>query len=327
MGCDASMNSNDRNGCRYVKPISDKSIGPRIDGKIQRRFFSVHDSKTSMRVYLPYAQYFSINNNSTDIYKIFNKINDKSYIVGVARGQAPGWLGTTIPTRDVFLISESGYFPFRDAITHNDIPVDRIVEMIRLLESENEKNSRMYFDCREFYSKNYGDLQSQRDALAFINKDFEINPMKFEGVKLYYPEAGRAKYDEENGISTDELGRTFEAKAVRWSTAYDARNGVYSWIKGILHDPVTDSDLEIHLMALDGYKPGYGKTRAVLIGSQLPVAVHGELPGEPGTVRNPEVSGREIADLINASIPIAGPHVGQMIVMDGRGLPHWRYWH
>jgi hypothetical protein len=335
MGCDPSMDLNNRNGCRFIKPISDRSIGPRVDGKIQRRFFSVRDSETSMRAYLPDAQGISINGKPTSIYKVFNKLDDKTYIFGLTTGEAPGWLGTTIPTRDVFLISESGYFPFRDAIIHDDMPVDRIVEMIRLLEAENEKNTRVYFDSRRLYNKTYGDFQSQRDAIAFIAKDFEINPMKTygkanpmkaESVKLYYPQAGRAKYDDENGISTDELGRTFEAKGVRWSTAYDARNGVHSWIKGILHDPVTHSDMEIHLMALNGYKPGYGETRAVLIGRQVPVSIDGELPGGPVTGRSPEVSGREIADLINASKSIAGPHVGQMIVMDGRGWPDWNFW-
>lgn len=324
MGCNDLLNFKARNGCRYVKKISDRTIGPRTEGKITNRFFSVNDTKTNLSLHEPYGQSFLMNNWPTTIYKLHDKNNNKYYNVVIARGETTILFGAKVETRDLFLMSEYGYFPFRDALLHDEFNVDRIMQMVALLEANKEKNERIYFDCREFYSKEYSNFQKQRDAIPFISKNFDINPMNAEGVKLYYPAAGRAKYDSVNGISSDGSGRTFDAKAARWSTTYDGRNGVHSWIKGILHDPVTNSDTEIHLMALDGYKPGYGETRAVLIGRQVPVAARGELAGGPTTVRSPEISGQELADLINASLSIAGPHAGQMIVMDGRGRADWR---
>ena len=169
-----------------------------------------------------------------------------------------------------------------------------------------------YLDNRLAYREQSAAAQRDRDKSPFLRANFDYDPMAQDGATIYFPPANSASFDQRANTAISSNGSTLLVTHGTWSTFPD-RSGRLPEFRAEWSQEGARNRWIVRLVCLRTYRRGYGETRAVeVVGFERPtwrgIPIEIESPGPPP-------SGDALAALINASLPIAGPHVGHMVVV------------
>jgi hypothetical protein len=238
------------------------------------------------------------------------------------RGRLPGMFPWE-KVVEVVHASPDGFFPFEDSLYPADFSVERAVAMIDRYGLKEGRRGSCYLDNRLAYKDLKAEWGRLRGLSPFLRANFDhYDPMKVEGARIYFPEPGSAHYDAATKTVVSADGARLYSANDRWNFGID-RDGCLDRINATWCDPSGANRVEIVMRPHRGYRRGYGETRAVEI---IRPGATDRSAAEPSLQdRHPTPSGRALADLVNLSVPIAGPHAGNMIVVDNRAYPgEWR---
>lgn len=211
--------------------------------------------------------------------------------------------------------SPDSFFPFEDSLYPSDFSVERAVAMMDLYGMEKGRRGFYYLDNRLAYKDRKGEWARLRGLSPFLRANFDdYDPMTVEGARIYFPEPGSASYDAATKTAVSADGARLHSTNEWWNIYLDI-SGVKDRVYATWYDPSGGNPVKIAMRPHRGYRKGYGETRAVEIITESasdPRGSDDEAPSPPG---------RSLADLVNMSVPIAGKHAGNMIVVDNRA---WR---
>jgi hypothetical protein len=154
--------------------------------------------------------------------------------------------------------------------------------------------------------------QRHRDLSPFIRANFNIDPQTDGIAEVLYPRAGSARFDAEERTAFGSYDTSFKVTHGNWSPSLD-RSGRPAEFRAEWKGPDGKNPWVVRLICLRSYREGYGETRAVeIVAIERPTfrgnPIEIESPGPPPTWS-------DLAELINASVPIAGPQTGHMVVV------------
>lgn len=237
----------------------------------------------------------------------------------------PGRLPGTFPWDKVVEVvhaSPDSFFPFEDSLYPADFSVERAVAMIDRYGVNEGCCGFYYLDNRLAYQDRKPEWTRLRGLSPFLRANFDhYDPMAVEGAKIYFPEPGCASYDASTNTVVSPDGARLHSDNNRWSVGID-REGCLDRIHATWHDPSGGNPVKIVMRPHRTYRKGYGETRAVEL---ITPGRSDRSAGDLTSPRDPMPSGQTLADLINLSVPIAGPHAGNMVVVDNRAYRgEWR---
>lgn len=211
---------------------------------------------------------------------------------------------------------EDGFFPFRDSLYPADFSVERVVAMMDIHGLKEGRKGYLYLDNRLAYRERNVELQRARDRSPYRAPNFEHNSMLLGELDIFFPNPGSAVYNPQTMTATATDGATLYSDNKLWKLGGDV-SGVSSRIHATWSDRSGLNKVDIVMLPERTYREGYGETRAVLLvlmenanGRARHDSPRNEVPAFP--------PGKSLAELINMSVPIAGPHAGHMVVVDCR---------
>jgi hypothetical protein len=207
---------------------------------------------------------------------------------------------------------EDGFFPFRDALEPSELSFERIAFMLDRYGEKERPRLQVYLDNRHAYRAHREVAQGHQDLSPFIRANFNLAPQTDGIEEVLYPLVGAARFDAQKGAAFGSDDTSFKVTHGNWSPFLD-RSGRPAEFRAEWKGPDGRNPWVVRMICLRSYREGYGETRAVEI-----VAI--ERPSFRGSSMEIESPGRppswsDLAELINASVPIAGPHTGHMVVV------------
>ncbi len=215
-----------------------------------------------------------------------------------------------------------GFFPFEEALMPEDLPMDRIAAMMDIHNRKQSDSGRYlasglyYIDNRRAYRNQNREWARLRAASPFRTANFDWNPVG-DDTPVFYPVAGKVSYDAASKTVIGADGSRLHTDNKQWSIGVD-RSGMHDRIHATWIDPSGQNRAAVVMLPLRGFRPGYGETRALVAIKERATldVMRGEDTPQPDGITSP--TGEQLAELVNMSVPIAGEHAGNMIVIDGR---------
>ncbi len=178
-----------------------------------------------------------------------------------------------------------------------------------------------YYDNRRAYRAKISEWAQLRAQCPFRTANLEPNMVERGEHPVLLPVAGGAVYDAGTRTATAVDGSTLHTDNARWHTGLD-RDGCHDRIYATWTDSSGRNQRRIAMIPQRGWRPGYGETRAVIAITEKYEWDEKSVP-PPDGVAAP--TGEQLAELVNLSVPIAGEHAGNMVVVDARcTYTEWR---
>jgi hypothetical protein len=221
-----------------------------------------------------------------------------------------------VPKRafEIVLAYPDGFFPFEEALMPEECPMDRIAAMIDIHGCKEGRRGFRYYDNRGAYREKTREWARLRAQCPFRTANLDPNLVERGGFPIYFPVPGGAVYDADTQTVTAPDGSTLHSNNKYWVTSLD-RDGAHDRIYATWTDPSGRFKRRIEMIPKRGWRSGYGETRAVVAITRKNEWDKGSVP-PPDGVAAP--TGEQLADLVNLSVPIAGEHAANMIVIDAR---------
>lgn len=237
------------------------------------------------------------------------------------RGRLPGMFPWEKAV-EVVHASPDSFFPFEDSLYPADFSVERAVAMIDRYGLKEGRRGFHYLDNRLAYKHSKTEWACLRGLSLFLRANFDhYDPMGVEGAKIYFPEPGSAHYDAATKTVVSADGSRLHSANDRWYVHLDT-SGAKDRIHATWCNPSGENPVKIVMRPHRAYRKGYGETRAV---EMITLGGSDRGAGDPTRAEDSMPSGRSLADLINMSVPIAGDHAGNLVVVDNRAYRgEWR---